>query len=120
MKKTILVIGSQGYIGIILTNYLLEKNCKLIGIDNFIYNQKRINFFNKNYKFVNCDLREKEKIYKLISEVSYVVILAGLVGDPITKKYPKLAHNINYKGIKNVIKICKNSKIKKLIFVSTC
>ena len=120
MKKTILVIGSQGYIGIVLTNYLLEKNYKLIGIDNFIYNQKRINFSNKNYKFINCDLREEEKIYKLIHKVSHVVILAGLVGDPITKKYPKIAHEINYKGIKNVIKICNKSKIKKLVFISTC
>jgi len=120
MNKNILVLGSQGYIGSVLTDYLLKKNYQIIGVDNFIYNQKKINFFNKNYKFINCDLRNKEKIYKLISKVSYVVILAGLVGDPITKKYPKLANDINYKGIKNVIKICNKSKIKKLIFISTC
>ena len=98
----------------------LKEAYKVIGADNFIYNQKKINFYNKNYKFINCDLRDKDKIYKLISNVSYVVILAGLVGDPITKKYPNLAHDINYKGIKNIIKICSKSKIKKLIFVSTC
>jgi nucleoside-diphosphate-sugar epimerase len=120
MNKKILVIGSQGYIGSILTNYLLKETYPVIGVDNFIYNQKKINFFNKNYKFVNCDLRDEEKIYKSISEVSYVIILAGLVGDPITKKYPKIAHDINYKGIKNVIKTCNKSKIKKLIFISTC
>ena len=106
MNKNILVIGSQGYIGSVLTNYLLKEKYQIIGADNFIYNQKKINFFNKNYKFINCDLRDEDKIYKLISKVSYVVILAGLVGDPITKKYPKLAHDINYKAIKNVIKIC--------------
>jgi len=120
MNKKILVIGSQGYIGVVLTDYLLKEAYKVIGADNFIYNQKKINFYNKNYKFINCDLRDKDKIYKLISNVSYVVILAGLVGDPITKKYPNLAHDINYKGIKNIIKICSKSKIKKLIFVSTC
>jgi len=120
MNKKILVIGSQGYIGVVLTDYLLKEAYKVIGTDNFIYNQKKINFYNKNYKFINCDLRDKDKIYKLISNVSYVVILAGLVGDPITKKYPNLAHDINYKGIKNIIKICSKSKIKKLIFVSTC
>jgi nucleoside-diphosphate-sugar epimerase len=120
MNNKILVIGSQGYIGVVLTDYLLKKAYKVIAVDNFIYNQKKINFYNKNYKFINCDLRDKDKIYKLISKVSYVVILAGLVGDPITKKYPKLAHDINYKGIKNIIKICSKSKIKKLIFISTC
>jgi nucleoside-diphosphate-sugar epimerase len=120
MNKNILVIGSQGYIGSVLTDYLLKKKNRITGVDNFIYNQKKINFFNKNYKFINCDLRNEEKIYKLISKVSYVIILAGLVGDPITKKYPKLAHDINYIGIKNVIKICNKSKIKKLVFISTC
>jgi nucleoside-diphosphate-sugar epimerase len=120
MNKNILILGSQGYIGSVLTDYLLKKNHQILGVDNFIYNQKKINFFNKNYKFINCDLRDKDKINKLISKVSYVVILAGLVGDPITKKYPNLAHDINYKGIKNIIKICSKSKIKKLIFVSTC
>jgi nucleoside-diphosphate-sugar epimerase len=120
MNKNTLVIGSQGYIGLVLTDYLLKKKYQITGVDNFIYNQKKINFTNKNYKFITCDLRNEEKIYKLISKVSYVVILAGLVGDPITKKYPKLAHKINYKGIKNVIKICNKSKIKKLVFISTC
>jgi len=120
MNKNILVIGSQGYIGSVLTDYLLKKKYQIIGADNFIYNQKKINFINKNYKFINCDLRNVDKIYKLISKVSYVVILAGIVGDPITKKYPKLANEINYKGIKNVIQICNKSKIKKLVFISTC
>ena len=120
MNKNALVVGSQGYIGSVLTDYLLKKKFQIIGIDNFIYNQKKINFLNKNYKFVSCDLRDEEKIQKLIPKVSQVVILAGLVGDPITKKYPKLAHEINYKGIKNVINICNKSKIKKLIFISTC
>ena len=120
MNKNILVIGSQGYIGSVLIDYLLKKKYRIIGADNLIYNQKKINLINKNYKFINCDLRNKDKIYKLISKVSYVVILAGLVGDPITKKYPKLANEINYKGIKNVIKICNKSKIKKLVFISTC
>ena len=120
IDKKILVIGSQGYIGTVLSDYLLKRDYILTGVDNFIYNQKKINFDKKNYKFINCDLRNEYKIYKLISKVSYVIILAGLVGDPITKKYPKLAHEINYKGIKNVIKICNKIKIKKLIFISTC
>ena len=64
MNNKILVIGSQGYIGSVLTNYLLKETYPIIGVDNFIYNQKKISFFNKNYKFINCDLRDEEKIYK--------------------------------------------------------
>ena len=45
--------------------------------------------------------------------------MAGLVGDPITKKYKALAKLVNIKGIKNIINICKNIE-SKFIFVSTC
>ena len=120
MNKKILVIGSQGYIGTVLTDYLIKKKYYVIGTDNFIYNQKKVFFFNKNYKFIKCDLRDKNKIHELILKVSDVIILAGLVGDPITKKYPKIANDINYKGLKNVIRICSKSNIKKLVFISTC
>jgi nucleoside-diphosphate-sugar epimerase len=119
MKK-ILIIGSQGYIGTALTEYLLKKKFHVIGVDNLIYSQKKINFINKNYKFLKFDLREEDKIYNLALKVSQVVILAGLVGDPISKKYPDLSNNINYLGIKKLIKICNKAKIKKLIFISTC
>ena len=55
-----------------------------------------------------------------MNECDAVVILAGLVGDPITKKYPEISEKINNKGIKKLINSCKNKKIEKLIFVSTC
>ena len=82
MKK-ILIIGSQGYIGTAVTDHLLKKKFHVIGVDSLIYGQKRINFKNKNYKFFNFDLRDENKIYNLALKVSQVVILAGLVGDPI-------------------------------------
>jgi len=52
--------------------------------------------------------------------VENVVLLAGLVGDPITKKYPKEAKEINDIGVKAVIDACNNRGIKRLIFISTC
>ena len=38
-----------------------------------------------------------------LHDVFAVIILAGLVGDPITKKYPELSNNINNIGIKKVL-----------------
>ena len=55
-----------------------------------------------------------------IKNFDCVVLLAGLVGDPITKKYPELAFKINDIGTKNVIDVSFQNNIKKLIFVSTC
>ena len=44
----------------------------------------------------------------------------NLVGDPISKKYPKLSKEINDTGISRFIDFLKNKEFNKLIFVSTC
>ena len=52
--------------------------------------------------------------------VTDVVFLAGLVGDPITKKYPKESQRVNEEGIKNCIDHLNGLGLKKLVFISTC
>ncbi len=123
MNGKILIIGGAGYIGTVLSNYLMKKNYKVICLDNFLYE----NFFslnnikqNKNFELINGDLRNTEKLNKIIEEVDSVVILGGLVGDPITKKYPKLSTEINDNGTVDLINICEKKKLEKTIFVSTC
>ena len=43
-----------------------------------------------------------------------------MVGDPITKKYPKLSNKINLNATKKFINYCNKKKIDQFIFVSTC
>ena len=122
MKK-IVIIGGAGYIGTVLIDYLLKKNYEIICVDNLIYkNRFAINSFKrkKNFNFLNVDLRSNEIIRKFIDKDTSVVILAGLVGDPITKKYDKLANNINKVGINNLINMLSKLTFKKLLFISTC
>ena len=47
-------------------------------------------------------------------------MLSGLVGDPITKKYPILSKRININATKKCLKFINKSKVEKLIFISTC
>ena len=123
MSKNILLIGGAGYIGTPLTESLLKKNYKIRCFDSLIYSQKyciESLIKKENYEFILGDLRNYDKIDNLLSGVTDVVILAGLVGDPITKKYPNESKQINYVALKNFIDKCNNKKIKKVIFVSTC
>ena len=62
----------------------------------------------------------KDKLNPLIELADAVVLLAGLVGDPITKKYTKESALINDRGVKNVIDLCVQQSKKKLIYISTC
>ena len=52
--------------------------------------------------------------------VDDVVILAGLVGDPITKKYPERSQAINLDGILQVIRSLNGRGMNRVIFSSTC
>ena len=122
MKK-IFIAGGAGYIGSVLIKHFLSIGFKIKCFDALIYSQKDcISKFseNKNFQFILGDIRNYEKVKNSLNDVSIVVILAGLVGDFITKKYPKEADEINNKAIKNIINSCKNRNIDRLVFVSTC
>ena len=42
----------------------------------------------------------RKNLEKASKNIDGVVLLAGLVGDPITKKYPDLSNKINNIGLK--------------------
>ena len=122
MQK-ILLIGGGGYVGNSLAYDFLKKKHQVTILDNFVYDHKStlnnlISF--ANLEIVEEDILNREALKKIINNFDVVIILAGLVGDPITKKYPEYASQINDLGIKNSIDISFENKIKKLIFVSTC
>ena len=123
MKKKNLLVGGAGYIGTVLTKHLLKDNYQVKCIDNLLYKQKEcINEFlkNENFEFINIDIRNKNLLNEHFNDIYSVVLLAGLVGDPVSKKYPEINDEININGILNVIKICKERNIERLIFTSTC
>lgn len=121
--SNILILGGAGYVGSVLTSYFLQKNNKVTVIDNFIYeNSSAITAYvgDPNYQFIYGDFSDEKLLNSIASEVDYVLLLAGLVGDPITKKYPKTSHEINDLSIKKCIDFFDDKPIKQLIFISTC
>ncbi len=122
-KKKILILGGAGYIGSQLTKNLITKNYSLTNIDNLLYDNKySIKEFldNPNYEFIKININSEKIKINFLNNFDTVIILSGLVGDPITKNYPLLSKNYNVNYIKNFIDKCKKTKISKLIFVSTC
>ena len=122
--KNILLIGGAGYIGTVISEYLVKKNYRVKIIDNLIYkNHKILEDFFKMYpeiNFVNQDICKIEDFRDILKDIDGVVLLAGLVGDPITKKYPELSIKINRDATKSLIKSIASCGIEKFIFVSTC
>ena len=119
----ILLVGGGGYVGNPIALNFLKKKYDVTIIDNFIYDHKstisNLTTFS-NFKILEKDIRNKLSLEKIVINYDAVVILAGLVGDPITKKYSELASQVNDEGVKNIIDISFKNKIKKLVFISTC
>ena len=121
--KRILLIGGEGYVGNVVANRLLSNQYNVMSFDRLLYNNEICvlnKTHNNNYSFHYGDILDKEITKLFIEKADIVVLLAGLVGDPITKKYPKESAIINDKGIKNVIDLCAEQEKNRFIFISTC
>lgn len=121
--KNILLIGGAGYVGTVLTSHLLKKGYTVTVLDYFVYqNQFAVQPYlgDPDFKLIYGDLSNINDLVKASKGVTDVIILGGLVGDPITKTYPIESETINDKGIKTCIDFFKDKSINKLIFISTC
>ena len=109
-----------GYIGSILSKDLIKNRNKVIVIDNLIYGHKKPKIKNRNFVFLKKDQTVIKKLNYLKNKIDTAVILSGLVGDPITKRYSKLSKKINNFDLKKTLFQLKKIKVHNLIFVSTC
>ena len=121
--RRILIIGGAGYIGIPVSSFLLERGYKVRCLDLDLYNTRGCVtdlLGREDYEFIHGDHSKSSIIDNALEDVTDVIILAGLVGDPITKAYPNEHQIINQDGLKNLIKNLNNRGLNKVLFISTC
>lgn len=122
-----LVTGASGFIGSNFVNFLLKKNQKIIGIDNFS-NSKKKNLLKirkdnlkniKNFKFINLDLLKINYNKKIFKKIDYVVHLAALGSVPRSFDQPLISSKNNIDIYIRLLNFLKNKKIKRLIVTSS-
>jgi nucleoside-diphosphate-sugar epimerase len=120
--RNVLVTGTAGYIGAVLTEQLLERGYKVWGIDSLMFGEEPLGGFrrNPNYKFVKGDIRES-KVYKaILGEVEAVIHLASIVGVPACSRDPEVARETNWIATKDLFDIAgEKACIKRFVFAST-
>ena len=90
-NKTIMLIGGAGYIGSVTADEFIKKGYKIKIYDNLIYKQNNIfqRYINsEKVELIKGDIRDEQLLFSSLKDVDNVVMFAGLVGDPITKRYP--------------------------------
>ncbi|MBI5195233.1 MAG: GDP-mannose 4,6-dehydratase [Nitrospirae bacterium] len=127
--KNIIVTGCAGFIGWKVSHLLLEKNKKVIGIDNInnYYDPAlkiwRLNILKKypNFKFYKVDIDDYKKTRKIFQEnkIDAVINLAARAGVRASVENPWVYLDTNTKGTLNLLECCKDYKVKKFILAST-
>ena len=98
----ILITGGAGYIGSVLTPYLLERGYQITVLDNLYYQQDSLLGVcnNKYFDFIRGDARDDELMKTILPKFDVIIPLACLVGAPTCEKNKKLAKSLNYDSIK--------------------
>ncbi|ASF00405.1 putative 3-beta-hydroxy-delta-5-C27-steroidoxidoreductase [uncultured virus] len=113
-SKKIFITGGAGYIGTTLIPLLLEKNYEVTVYDSLMFNNgdKLISYVgNKNFTFIEGDIRDFDKLSDSIKNHDVVIHLAALVGFPICReKGEDESYQVNVIGTQNVIKSLTSSQ----------
>lgn len=123
MTENVLVIGGAGYVGTALVSRILhdtENNVTVL--DNLLYGgDSLLPFFNfgNRFSFVKGDIRTIDP-EPILEKTDRVVNLAALVGEPLCKKFPKQATEINLDANLKMANLSEKNNVKQFIFSSTC
>ncbi|MDC6482027.1 NAD(P)-dependent oxidoreductase [Pelagibacteraceae bacterium] len=118
MKK-ILITGGGGYIGSMLATELIRVGHKVTVVDLLKYDKGSLDhlYFEKNFTFVNGDVRNLSLLKTHISKNEFIIPMAALVGAPLCEKNKKEAIQTNFRSIKKILQ--NFNKKNKLIFLTT-
>ena len=122
-QRTVLVVGGAGYVGNLLVRRLLEAGHAVRVLDRLIFDHGEAIaplLEHPRFTLVYGDLRDPEAVEEAIEGVTDVALLAGLVGDPITKTYPELSNAVNLEGCTRLIEALDGRGIDRVVFTSTC
>lgn len=129
LKKKIIITGGLGFIGSNLIELLIKKKYHVINLDKVSYSSNFYNVkdlkFNKNYKFIKCDINNKTKIFNILKKVKPIALFnlaaESHVDRSIDSPYPFIKNNIV--GVYNLLEVLKKyhkiNKKFKFIHIST-
>jgi nucleoside-diphosphate-sugar epimerase len=121
--RQVLLIGGAGYIGVPVARQLLEASYHVRTLDRLVYQNGSSllgHTQEPTFEFIFGDMGDGAALDRALDGVSEVIILAGLVGDPITKKFPQESGAINEQALRRCIDRLDKRGLNKVIFISTC
>ena len=112
-KEKILITGGAGYLGSVLTPYLLQRNYQVTVLDNLVFNQAPLLdcCADQNFTFIRGDICDGELMTALVPKFDVIVPLAAIVGAPACKRNPSLTQLVNHDAYMNLIELVSSDQL---------
>ena len=117
MKLNILITGNLGYIGTVLTDYLVKKKHYIVGLDSGLFKDCLLTNETLPNKQIIKDIRDVDT--HDFENIEVIIYLSAISNDPLGEFDKKITNDINFLGAVNFANKAKNCGIKKFIFISS-
>ena len=117
MKRKILITGGAGFIGSVISSYLLDNEYEVVVIDDLSTgNQSALD---ERATFFQGSILDKSFLTTALASVDTVIHCAAksIVEESVQK--PELYEQVNYQGIKILLDVMTQLGVNKIIFSST-
>jgi nucleoside-diphosphate-sugar epimerase len=119
--KTILVTGSNGFLGLNLSQKLADIGCDFVGIDNVISQRKDWDILKDRKKMIfrKIDITNAEHIENLFKDYDFNLVfhLAAIANPRTCKENFELAFDVNVVGTKNLLRCSRDCD--QVVFMSS-
>ena len=114
----IFITGGAGYVGAVLTPYLINKGYKVTVLDLMIYGENVLQK-NPNLKIIKGDIRDTKMLKRELPGHDILIHLACISNDPSFELNPELGKSINLDAFSPLVNISKKNGINRFIYASS-
>jgi len=117
LKRKILITGGAGFIGSVISSYLLDKEYEVVVVDDLSTGNKGA--LDERATFFQGSILDKSFLTKALTGVDAVIHCAAksIVEESVSK--PELYDQVNYQGTKVLLDVMLQTGVNKIIFSST-
>lgn len=117
-RKPILITGHRGYIGSVLTPYLVERGYDVVGLDTGYFNECTLVPDRMSVREIRKDIRDVEP--SDLENLDAVVHLAALSNDPIGNLNEGWTGEINGQATARLAEMAREAGVRRFLFSSSC
>lgn len=119
--NTVLVTGGAGYVGSVLIPVLLDAGYRLKVLDLYLYGDQVFRAVKNNpaLEQIKGDIRDQELLRRALAGCDAVIHLACISNDPSFELDLELGKSINYDAFISLVKISKDSGVRRFIYASS-